>query len=174
MTTVPGGPRRTWREGAPSSTPQYNVTALIAVILRYNSSSGDFPGKVRMASIKLSCSGDMSAWTKASRVSSSTTMPENCHSLSFTGCSDLYYSLISLRSSLRFRCFSLNSRLTAFWSLLCFRVPIGALDRLLTRSRNFKIYGRSFTDATYSRVSFRGRRGSIERLIEHTNRIRSL
>merc|ERR1712093_578011 len=97
-----------------SSTPQYNVTALIAVILRCSSCSGDFPGKVRIASIKPSCSGDMSARTKASRVSSSTTMPDSCRSLSFTGCSDLYHSLISLRSSLRFRCLLLYNRLTAF------------------------------------------------------------
>ena len=94
LTTVPGGLRRTWRDGAPSSTPQYNVTALIAVILRCNSCSGDIPGKVRIASIKPSCSGDMSARTKASRVSLLTTMPDSCRSLPFTGCSDLYRSLI--------------------------------------------------------------------------------
>ena len=126
---MPGGPRRTWRDSAPFSTPQYNVTTLIAVILCCSSCSGDFPGKVRIAFIQPSCSGDMSAWTKASRVSSSTTMPDSCRSLSFTGCSDLYRSLTSLRSSLRFRCFSLYNRLVAFWSLSSFRLPTGALDR---------------------------------------------
>jgi len=114
LITVPRGPRRTWRDGAPSSTPQYNLTALIAVILRCSSCSGDFPGKVRIASTKPSYSSDMSTRTKASRVSSLTTIPESCRSLSFTGYSDLYYSLISLRSSLRFRYFSLYNRLIAF------------------------------------------------------------
>ncbi|PVH71518.1 HET-domain-containing protein [Cadophora sp. DSE1049] len=106
-------------------------------------------------------------------VSSSTTMPDSCRSLSFTGCSDLYRSLISLRSSLRFRCFSLYNRLMAFWSLSSFRPPTRALDRSFTRLCNFTIYEISFTDAVCSSVSFRGRRGSIERLMEHANRIRS-
>jgi hypothetical protein len=176
-TTVLEGPCRTWREGAPSSTPQYNVTALIAVILRYSSCSSDFLGKVRIASIKPSCSRDMSARINASRVSLSTTMPPSCRSLSFTSWSIFYRFIILLRSNFRYCYFSFRSRLITFWYYSSRRLLSRASDRLWTRSRNFKIHGRSLIDTDYSSISFRGRRGSrstrAARGREYINRIRS-
>lgn len=174
LSSFTGRPREMRRGVDPSSTPQYIVMALIAMILHWLSFSKDVSGRVKMASIKRRCFGvNWSDRTKASRVSSSTTFPDNYRSLSITGCSFLKRSTSSATRSLRCRCFSLRRRRRAFWY---FSSPLRSprtLDNLALRRSNLTMHGRRSIDADCVEISFRGRRGSIERLIEHANLIRS-
>lgn len=172
LSSFTGRPHWIRWEAGPSSMPQY---AVMALILRRFSFSRDVSGSVKMASIKRKCSGvTWSDRSNASRVSLSTTFPGNCRSLSITGCSFLKRSTRSTRRSLRCRCFSLWRWRQAFWYFSSPSESPRTPDSFTMRRFNLTMHGRLLTDADCSVVNFRGRRGSIEWLIEHANLIRSL
>jgi hypothetical protein len=123
-----------------------------------------------MASIRRRCSGViLSERSRVPRTSSLTTFPDSCHSLSITGCSFLYFSIISRNINCRCRCFLFRRRLRALWCFLA--LPSWAKEA--TCSSSFTTLGRLLTDVDCSVVRNRGRRGSIDRLIEQANLISS-